>query len=81
VPGLAAWGALWIVWLVAAARMRPAHDPTARAVWSGGVAAVLAFHAAGLTELNYGDTEVVYLVYVLMALPLAVVRRRNGVAS
>jgi len=68
--GLAAWLSIWFAWVVVAFRSRPRDDLTARGEWAAGVAATLAFLVAGLTEWTYGDTEVVYLAYFLMALTL-----------
>ncbi len=74
--GLAAWISIWIAWAVAAGRAWPAirdgGEPGARALFTGGVAALLAFHVAGLFEYSFGDSEVVHLLYFAMALPLAV---------
>ena len=36
---------------------------------AGGLAAVAGFFGAGLFEYNYGDSEVVMLAYLAMALP------------
>jgi hypothetical protein len=38
------------------------------------MASVLGFHVAGLFEHTFGDTEVISLVYFLMALPFVVQR-------
>jgi hypothetical protein len=43
------------------------------------MASVTAFHVAGLFEYTFGDSEVVMLVYFLLALPFLV--KRPGVAS
>jgi hypothetical protein len=45
----------------------------------GSLAGVTGFHVAGLFEYNFGDSEVIMLVYFLMALPF-MVRRMDGEA-
>jgi O-antigen ligase len=54
-------------------RLRPEHR-AARALVVGSMASVLGFHVAGLFEHTFGDTEVISLVYFLMALPFVVQR-------
>jgi O-antigen ligase len=68
--GLATWLSIWVAWFVLAWRTRPREELQARALWAAGVAATFAFLVAGLSEWSYGDTEVVYLAYFMMALPL-----------
>lgn len=75
--GLACW--LWIwgaygyySWIIYR-RLRPEHR-AARALVVGSMASVLGFHVAGLFEHTFGDTEVISLVYFLMALPFVVQR-------
>jgi hypothetical protein len=38
----------------------------------GSLASVASFHVAGLSEYTFGDSEVVMLVYFLMALPFLI---------
>ena len=79
--GLACW--LWIwgaygyySWSMYR-RLRP-EDRAARALVVGSMASVLGFHVAGLFEHTFGDTEVISLVYFLMALPFVVQRCPAG---
>ncbi len=68
--GLSAWLALWVCYLIAVGRRAP---PLAGGDkdWArgGAVAAVLAFLAAGMFEVNFYDSEVVMVLYFIMALP------------
>lgn len=68
--GLTTWLSIWVGWFVLACRSRPRDDLPPAALWAAGVASTVAFFLAGLTEWSFGDTEVVYLAYFLMALPL-----------
>jgi O-antigen ligase len=73
--GLAAWLAIWAVFFVQAGRIYarlPATRLEDRALVAGSVAAVAGFHAAGLFEYNFGDSEVIGLVWVVMAFPFVV---------
>ena len=68
-PALALW-----VWFVAAAardlvlRLR---DPASRTLAAGALAALAAMLAAGLFEYNFGDSEFLMLLLVLVTLPAA----------
>jgi len=42
-----------------------------RAVVAGSIAAITGFLVAGLTEYNFGDSEVVMIAWAIMALPFA----------
>ena len=44
----------------------------ASALVVGSLASVTGFHVAGLFEYTFGDSEVIMLVYFLMALPYVV---------
>jgi O-antigen ligase len=74
VLGLAAWLWLWIAfYLHALRRLRGLREePAARAIVVGAVAAMTGFLIAGLTEYNFGDSEVVMLAWVIMALPWSI---------
>ena len=76
-PALAVWVWLWIVffregWRILTRAGR--ESPGRRALVCAGLAGVLGFLVAGLFEHNFGDGEVVMLVYALMALPWVVAR-------
>jgi putative inorganic carbon (HCO3(-)) transporter len=69
--GLAAWLAIFIAFFRRAAgilRALPAEQSQARALVVGAVAAIAGFLAGGLTEYNFGDSEVVTVAYVIMAI-------------
>jgi len=76
-PGLAAWIAIWVGFFGAAARVIrriPASAEGPRALVLGSMAALAAFLVAGLFEYNFGDTEVLLVALVLMALPFVIER-------
>ncbi len=73
-PALAVWIWIWAAffrWGGGALRRtirREGRTPRAE-IAAAGLAAVAAFLTAGLFEYNFGDSEVVMMVYFLMALP------------
>jgi O-antigen ligase len=76
-PALGAWLWLWVVffregWRVL--RRIGKQSQTSRALVCASLAGVAGFLVAGLFEHNFGDAEVVMLVYALMALPWVVSR-------
>jgi O-antigen ligase len=73
--GLACWLWIWIAfyhqtWKIF--RAVEADNYRARALVIGGLASVTGFHVAGLFEYTFGDSEVIMLVYFLMALSYVV---------
>ena len=73
--GLAAWLAIWITFCVRAGRIYlalPAARADDRALVAGSLAAVAGFLVAGLFEYNFGDSEVIGLLWVVMAFPFVV---------
>ena len=68
-PALAVW--LWFI--VAATRELIAGlgDPRSRALAAGGLAAMASMLAAGMFEYNFGDSEFLMLLMVLLTLPIA----------
>ena len=73
--GAACWLWIWIAfyrqaWTTFRA-LRPG-TPQAAALVVGSLASVTGFHVAGLFEFTFGDSEVIMLVYFLMALPYVV---------
>ena len=80
-PALAAWIWLWVVffregWRIL--RRVEKHSATSRALVCASLAGVAGFLVAGLFEHNFGDAEVVMLVYALMAQPWVVSRELSG---
>lgn len=74
VLGLAAWLAVWIAFYWRAIGFLRALDASRvreRALVAGSVAAVTGFLVAGLSEYNFGDSEVVMVAWAVMALPWA----------
>ena len=87
VLGLAAWLAIWIAFYWRAIGLLRALDSSQtreRALVAGSIAAVTGFLVAGLSEYNFGDSEVVMVAWVVMALPWAAKRgsakRGSGLA-
>jgi O-antigen ligase len=75
--GLAAWLSIWVVFYaraIALLRRLPASGVMQRALVMGSVAALTGFLVAGLSEYNFGDSEVVLVAWVLLALPFVVER-------
>jgi O-antigen ligase len=75
--GLAAWCAIWTVFFVKASRIYATLSPARvddRALVAGSLAAVAGFLVGGLFEYNFGDSEVVGLVWVVAAFPFVVAR-------
>jgi putative inorganic carbon (HCO3(-)) transporter len=77
--GLAAWLWIWVAFVrrvLAVLRGLDPADERGRALVLGSLAAVTGFLVSGLSEYNFGDSEVVLLAWVLMAVPFAVARGR-----
>jgi O-antigen ligase len=75
VVGLAFWLGIFVVFFgrgTAVLRRLPADAGPNRALVLGSLAAVVTFLVAGLFEFNFGDTEVLLVALVFMALPFAV---------
>lgn len=75
--GLAAWLWLWAAFFLRGARLLrrigPGQD-LERGLVAGSLAAIGGFLVSGLFEYNFGDSEVVMVAYLLMALPFVVER-------
>jgi O-antigen ligase len=70
--GLAFWLGIWAAYCCCTWSIYRCLSPQqgrAKALVVGSLASVVAFHIAGLFEHNFGDSEVITLVYFLMALP------------
>ena len=73
--GVACWLWIWVAfygqaWTIF--RVRGLDTPRASALVVGSLASITGFHVAGLFEFTFGDSEVIMLVYFLMALPYVV---------
>jgi O-antigen ligase len=83
-PALGAWLWFWAVffregWRIL--RRAGTDSPVGRALVCASLAGVAGFLVAGLFEHNFGDAEVVMLVYALMALPWVVTRELGAPAA
>ena len=81
VAGLLAWLWLWAAFFTEAVRRLrrlPAAAIRERALVAGSLAAITGFLVAGLAEHNFGDSEVVMLAWMIMALPFTVRDARTG---
>jgi O-antigen ligase len=73
--GLAWWSVIWLVflwqgWQIFCQSTSPGgRDP---ALVAGSLACVIGFLVAGLFEYNFGDSEIVTIIYFVMALPFLV---------
>ena len=68
-PALALWG--WFIAAVVRDLTRRLREPASRAPAAAGLAAIAAMLAAGLFEYNFGDSEFLMLLLVLVTLPAA----------
>lgn len=76
-PALAAWTAVFVAFFWRAGRILrslPERAGRERALVAGSIAAIASFLVGGLTEYNFGDSEVAMAAYVVMALPFVVAR-------
>ncbi len=81
VLGLAAWLWLWLAFYgdaIRRLRRLPAGAVAERALVVGAIAAITGFLIGGLSEYNFGDSEVVMVAWVVMALPWAVGGQSKG---
>jgi O-antigen ligase len=81
VLGLGAWLAIWVVFYwraIAFLRRLEAGRTRERALVAGSIAAMTGFLVAGLSEYNFGDSEVVMLAWAIMALPWTASPERMG---
>ena len=84
VLGLAAWLAIWAAFFtrcVGLLRRLPAEATAERVLVVGSLAAIVGFLVGGLSEYNFGDSEVVMVAWALMALPWATQQAREPRAS
>ena len=80
VLGLAAWVWIWAAFYARGIRLLrrlPSEARQERALVAGSLAAITGFLIAGLSEYNFGDSEVVMVAWALMALPWAVEKREQ----
>jgi O-antigen ligase len=74
---LAGWVWLWVAFYgetIARLRRLPAARVRERSVVVGALAAITGFLVAGLSEYNFGDSEVVMVAWAVAALPYVVAR-------
>ncbi len=77
VLGLGCWLWLWVAFFARGLRIlkqAAAGQERERALVSGSLAAILGFLVAGLSEYNFGDSEVVMVAYAMMTIPFLVER-------
>lgn len=82
--GLGAWLILFGAFFTRAVGVLRGLPPGAtreRALVAGSVAAIAGFLVGGLTEYNFGDSEVVLVAYAVMALPFVVERSLSAVRA
>ena len=71
-PAVAVW--LWFIVTAAQKLSLCLKDSKSKALAAGGLAALVSMLAAGMFEYNFGDSEFLMLLLVLLTLPLAVTR-------
>lgn len=76
-PALAAW--TWFVVTVFVGLWRLLRHPGARPLAAAALGAMVAMLAAGLSEYNFGDSEFLMLLLVLITLPFAAARENPSV--
>jgi O-antigen ligase len=75
VLGLAAWLWIWVAFFARAIgllRRLPGEATSERTLVMGSLAAIVGFLVAGLSEFNFGDSEVAMVAWAVMALPWVV---------
>jgi O-antigen ligase len=75
VLGFVAWGAIFVGFLARALRVLRELPPEAepeRALVIGSIGSIAGFLVGGLTEYNFGDSEVAMIAYCIMAMPFVV---------
>ena len=81
VLGLAAWLAIWLAFYrhaIGLLKRLELGRTRERALVAGSIAAVTGFLVAGLSEYNFGDSEVVMVAWTIMALAWVVARELKG---
>jgi len=68
-PALAVW--LWFIVVATREILACLGDPRSRALAAGALAAMASMLAAGMFEYNFGDSEFLLLLLVLLTLPIA----------
>ena len=68
-PALLLWG--WFVVMVVIELIQKYHHPRSRALAAAGLASVACMLTAGMFEYNFGDSEFLMLLLVLITLPAA----------
>ncbi len=79
--GLLAWSWIWLAWTAGAVRAWRSTGPADRAergAIAASVAAIVGFHASGIFEYNFGNSEVVTLAWIVLAPVYTVERRSRG---
>ena len=71
-PALALW--LWFIVATTRELLRGFKRDISRALAAGGLAALVAMLAAGMFEYNFGDSEFLMLLLVIVTLPAAAAR-------
>ena len=82
--GLAAWLWIWVAFYAKAIAVLRRLAPDAvvtRTVVLGSLAAITGFLVGGLSEYNFGDSEVVMVAWTMTALPWVVARDPAATAS
>jgi O-antigen ligase len=75
-PALAVW--LWFIAGLVVALAKQLREKQLRFLAAAGLAAVVSMLAAGMFEYNFGDSEFLMLFLILVTLPFAAARTKEG---
>jgi O-antigen ligase len=70
--GLSAWMSIWVLFFLEIYRRKPPPGDETRWIYFGSAAGAIGFLSGGFFEVNFYDSEVVMLMYFLMAMPFAI---------
>lgn len=69
--GLSAWTGIWILFFLEIYRGKPPPGDQTRWIHFGAASAAIGFLSGGFFEVNFYDSEVIMLMYFIMAMPFA----------
>lgn len=67
--GLTAWMSIWVLFFLEVYRRKPPPGDETRWIHFGSAAVAIGFLSGGFFEVNFYDSEVVMLMYFIMAMP------------
>jgi O-Antigen ligase len=81
--GLCAWIFIWVAYFIQLKRQYQKREPGSPERWvvMGSSASVIAFLVSGMFENNYYDSEIIILLYFIMALPFVKFNKAEPAAA